>query len=49
LQSRPITDKFRQWLLLQRQKATDRTANAKALDYSLGHWQALTRFVDDGT
>ena len=48
LQSRPIADKFRQWLLLHRQKATDGTAIAKAIDYSLGRWQALTRFVDDG-
>jgi len=49
LQSRPIADKFRQWLLLHRQKATDGTAIAKAIDYSLGRWEALTRFVDDGT
>jgi hypothetical protein len=37
------------WLLLHRQKATDGTAIAKALDYSLGRWPALTRFLDDGT
>jgi len=49
LQSRPIADKFREWLLLHRQKATDGTAIAKAIDYSLGRWQALTRFLDDGT
>jgi transposase len=48
LQSRPITDKLREWLLLQRQKATDGTAIAKAIDYSLGRWPALTRFLDDG-
>jgi transposase len=48
LQSRPIADKLREWLLLQRQKATDGTAIAKAIDYSLGRWDALTRFVDDG-
>ncbi len=47
-QSRPIADKFREWLLLQRQKATDGTAIAKAIDYSLGRWTALTRFLDDG-
>jgi transposase len=49
LQSRPIADKLREWLLLHRQKATDGTAIAKAIDYSLGRWQALTRFLDDGT
>jgi transposase len=48
LQSRPIADKLREWLLLRRQKATDGTAIAKALDYSLGRWDALTRFLDDG-
>jgi transposase len=47
-QSRPIADKLHQWLLLHRQKATDGTAMAKAIDYSLGRWQALTRFLDDG-
>ena len=48
LQSRPIADKLREWLLLHRQKATDGTAIAKAIDYSLGRWEALTRFIDDG-
>ncbi len=48
LQSRPIADKLRQWLMLQRQKATNGTAIAKAIDYSLGRWDALTRFLDDG-
>jgi hypothetical protein len=48
LQSRPLADKLREWLLLQRQKATDGTAIAKAIDYSLGRWEALTRFLDDG-
>jgi len=48
LQARPIADKLHQWLLLHRQKVTDGTAIAKAIDYSLGRWQALTRFLDDG-
>jgi transposase len=48
LQSQPIADKLREWLLLQRQKATDGTAIAKAIDYSLGRWKALMRFLDDG-
>jgi len=47
-QSRPIADKLHQWLLLHRQKATDGTAMAKAIDYSLGRWEALTRFLADG-
>ena len=48
LQAQPIADKLREWLLLQRLKATDGTAIAKAIDYSLGRWTALTRFLGDG-
>ena len=49
LRARPIADRFHDWLLLQRQKATDGTAIAKAIDYSLGRWQPLTHFLDDGS
>jgi transposase len=48
LQSKPIADKLREWLRLHRQRATDGTAIAKAIDYSLGRWPALIRFLDDG-
>lgn len=48
LKTRPIVDTFHDWLVLQRQKATDGTAIAKALDYSLNRWGALVRFVEDG-
>jgi hypothetical protein len=48
-QSQPIADKLREWLVLHRQKATEGTAIARAIDYSLGRWRALTRFLDDGT
>lgn len=48
LQSRPIMDKLHAWLLLHRQRTTDGTAIAKAIDYSLGRWPALIRFLDDG-
>ena len=48
LQSRPIVDKLHEWLVLHRQRATDGTAIAKAIDYSLGRWPALIRFLDDG-
>jgi hypothetical protein len=37
-----------QWLRQQRQKVPDGSATAKAIDYSLKRWMALTRFVDDG-
>ena len=47
-QSRPVLDALQQWMRLQRQKVPDSSATAKALDYSLRRWAALTRFVDDG-
>ena len=46
--SRPLLDALHQWMLLTRQKITDGSATAKALDYSLKRWVALTRFMDDG-
>lgn len=48
LQTRPVLDTFHRWLLLKRQQATDGTAAARAIDYSLKRWDALVRFVDDG-
>ena len=45
--SKLLVDALHQWLLLQRQRITDGSATAKALDYSLKRWVALTRFVDD--
>jgi len=45
--SKPLLDALHQWMLLQRQRITDGTATAKALDYSLKRWVALTRFVQD--
>ena len=47
-ESKPLADAFHQWMLLQRQKITDGSATAKALDYSLKRWTALTQFLDDG-
>ena len=46
--TKPILDALHQWMTLQRQKLPDSSATAKALDYSLRRWTALTRFVDDG-
>jgi transposase len=46
--SKPLADALQQWIVLQRQKITDGSATAKALDYSLKRWVALTRFLDNG-
>ena len=46
--SKPLADAFKEWMLLQRQKITDGSATAKALDYSLKRWGPLTQFLDNG-
>jgi transposase len=46
--ARPVADALNKWLLLQRQKVPDGSATAKAIDYSLNRWAALTRYLDDG-
>lgn len=47
-QTKPLLDALHQWMLLQRQKVPEGSASAKALDYSLRRWVALTRFTGDG-
>lgn len=47
VRSKPVLDALHQWMLLTRQKVIDGSATAKALDYSLKRWTALTRFVGD--
>jgi len=46
--AQPIADALGQWLTLQRQRVPDGSATAKAIDYSLNRWAALTRYLDDG-
>ena len=48
LKTKPLIDELHAWLMTNRHQITDGTATAKALDYSLKRWAALTRFVDDG-
>jgi len=47
-QARPIADALHRWMIAQRQKVPDGSGTAKALDYSLKRWAALTRYLDDG-
>lgn len=47
-QARPVLDAFHQWMILQRQKVPNGSAIAKALDYSLKRWRALTHYCDNG-
>jgi hypothetical protein len=46
--SKPIADALHTWLIDQRQRVPDGSGTAKALDYSINRWQALTRYLDDG-
>jgi len=44
----PIAGKLHEWMLAQRERVPEGSATAKALDYSLKRWVALTRYLDDG-
>ena len=46
--SRAVADALHQWMRQQRQEIPDGSATARAIDYSLNRWVALTRFLDDG-
>lgn len=48
LKAKPIADNLFTWLMAQRQKVPDGSATAKAIDYSLNRWVALTRYLGDG-
>jgi len=48
LKAKPIADHLQAWLILQRQRVPEGSATAKAIDYSLNRWTALTRYLDDG-
>jgi transposase len=45
---KPAADALHAWLLAQRQRVPDGSATAKAINYSLGRWDALTRYLDEG-
>lgn len=44
----PTLKKLHDWMLAQRDLVPNGSATAKALDYSLKRWVALTRYLDDG-
>ncbi len=46
--AKPLWEKLRQWLELERRLVVDGGATAAAIDYTLNHWDALTRHLDDG-
>ena len=46
--SRPLIAALEPWLREQRRKLSSKSETAKAIDYSLKRWPALTRFLHDG-
>jgi hypothetical protein len=44
----PIIATLHDWMLAQRDLVSNESATAKALDYSLKRWVALTNYLDDG-
>jgi transposase len=46
--AKPIAEALRQWLTRQRTQVPDGSATRRAIDYSLGRWAALTRYLEDG-
>src|SRR5277367_5888459 len=46
--AKPIAEALRQWLTRQRGQVPDGSATRKAIDYCLGRWAALTRYIEDG-
>ena len=46
--ARPVADALHTWLTPQRQMLAKADVTAKAIDYSLSNWPALTRYLDDG-
>jgi len=46
--SKPLCQDLHAWLTLERQRVPEGGATAKAIDYSLNRWKALTTYLADG-
>ena len=46
--SKPVAQLMYKWLMAHRPQISDGSAGAKAMDYTIKRWTALTRFLDDG-
>ena len=47
-ESRPIMDKFRQWLEKQKPRILPESKLGKAITYALNQWPYLSRYLDSG-
>jgi len=46
--SRPLVDDLERWMRQERRRLSSRSPLAKAMEYSLKRWEAMTRFLEDG-
>jgi len=46
--AKPVADALHAWMVGQRKLVSEGSAIAKAIDYSLRRWEALTRYLVDG-
>ena len=46
--SKPVAQLMYKWLMAHRPQISDGSAGAKAMDYTIKRWTALTRFLDEG-
>lgn len=46
--AKPLADALHAWLLEHKQRVPLGSATARAIDYSLKRWHALTRYLEDG-
>lgn len=47
-ESVPILQKFKEWLEIKANQALPKSPLLKAVNYCLNHWNALTRYTEDG-
>lgn len=48
VETKPLLDAFRPWLEARLLEISRKSGLAKAIRYTLAHWEGLTRFLDDG-
>lgn len=48
-QARPVADVLHKWLLTQRSRVPDGGATARAIEYSLNRWSALTHYLSNSS
>ena len=49
VQAKPLWAELQVWLQLERSRVPDGSAIARAIDYSLNHWAALTANLKNGS